>query len=38
MSFAMLDEARRSYGTDEDTILIYSKSWTWGRQQTHQMP
>lgn len=28
MSFAMLDEARCSYGTDEDAILIYSKSWT----------
>ncbi|KDR18509.1 protein GUCD1 [Zootermopsis nevadensis] len=28
MSFAMLDEARCSYGTDEDAILIYSRSWT----------
>jgi hypothetical protein len=32
MSFATLDEARCSYGTDEDAILIYSKSWTSGNQ------
>ncbi|XP_069700997.1 protein GUCD1 [Periplaneta americana] len=28
MSFTMLNEARCSYGTDEDAILVYSKSWT----------
>ncbi|PNF36938.1 Protein GUCD1 [Cryptotermes secundus] len=28
MSFAKLDEARCSYGTDEDAILVYFKSWT----------
>lgn len=28
VSFAALDEARCSYGTDEDAILIYYKSWT----------
>ncbi|PSN38081.1 Protein GUCD1 [Blattella germanica] len=28
ISFATLDEARCSYGTDEDAILIYSSSWT----------
>jgi hypothetical protein len=28
MSFAKLNEARCSYGTDEDAILVYVKSWT----------